>query len=168
MWLNKLGQQIVKITNLLIRLGAYISAAVLVSMMLLTVCDVFLRYVFNRPILGSIEITQSMLITLAFFAIAYCALIGGNVKMDLLVSNLPPRGQAAFDIAGYVFCLALSIPMTWRFLSEALDMQRLGLASAILGIPNYPFYLVVSVACAMLSIVLLIELVKAVYGMVKK
>jgi TRAP-type C4-dicarboxylate transport system permease small subunit len=160
MWLNKVGHQIVKTINLLIRVGAYLAIVALVSMMLLTVCDVFLRYAFNCPILGGMEITESMMITLAFLAIAYCALEKGNVKMDILVSRLPSRGQVAFDIVGYILCLVLSIPMAWCYLTEAFDIQRLGQVSTILRIPAYPFYLVVFFGCTMLSIVLLIELVK--------
>jgi len=162
-----LAQRVLKIIDIVIKSGAYVGIAVLISMMLLTVSDVFLRYVFNHPIMGGMEITESMLITLSFLAIAYCALEDGNVKMDYLVRRLPLKGHLALEIFGYIFCLALTVSMTCLYIPLAMYMQRVGEMSETLGIPAYPFYLVMFFACLMLSCVLLVKLVKSVHRLVK-
>ena len=167
MWL-KAGNRIVNIINLIIRLGAYIAVAMLIFMMLLTVCDVFLRYALDRPIPGGYELTESMMVTFSFLAIAYCALVRGNVRMDIFVSRLPPTAQNIYDIVGYVVCLAVSIPIAWRNFTEAMEVQSIGLASTVLRIPAYPCYLLIFIGMTLLSLVFLSNLVNSVYGMAKK
>jgi TRAP-type C4-dicarboxylate transport system permease small subunit len=155
------------IIAVIIKGGAYAGMTVLILMMLITVAEVILRYAFNRPIFGSIEIVSSMLVTVAFLSIAYCALEDGNVNMDYIVSRLPPRGQRAFEITGYILCLALTIPMTCRYLPEVFYAHRIRLSSEVLDIPAFPFYIIIFFSCLMLSLVLLIKLVKSVAGLVK-
>ena len=43
---------------------------VLLGVMLLIVADIFLRYVFNQPIIGTTEITTFMVIVVVFFGLA--------------------------------------------------------------------------------------------------
>ena len=47
------------------RIGGFILAA----MMFLTATDVFLRYIFNRPISGALELNENMLVIVFFFSI---------------------------------------------------------------------------------------------------
>jgi len=47
----------------------YIAMTLLTAMMLLTVSDVSGRYLLNRPIEGSMEATQQMMVSLAFFGL---------------------------------------------------------------------------------------------------
>ena len=165
--LRRLAQRVLKIIRIFIKSGAYVGIAALILMMLVTVSDVFLRYVFNRPILGSIEIVKFLLIIVAFLAIPYCALEDGHVKMDFAVSRLPPRGQTVIEIVGYIFCLVLTITMTCLYIPEAIEMRRVGERSIVLGIPAYPLYLIIFVACLMLSLVLLVNLIKSVARLMK-
>ena len=162
-----LAQRVLKIINIFIKGGAYVGITVLILMMLVTVSDVFLRYVFNRPILGSIEIVKFSLVIVAFLAIPYCALEDGHVKMDFAVSRLPPRGQTVIEIVGYIFCLVLAITMTCLYIPEAIEMRRVGESSIVLGIPAYPLYLIIFVGCLMLSLVLLVNLIKSVARLMK-
>lgn len=165
--LDRLVQRVQKSINIAVKSGAYVGMTVLVLMMLVTVVDVFLRYAFDSPILGSIEIVEFMLIIVAFLAIPYCALEEGHVKMDFAVSRLPPRGQTAVEIVGYIFCLILSVTMTYLYIPEAIHNLRIGESSQILGIPAFPFYLIIFMGCLMLSLVLLVNLIKAMAKLVK-
>ena len=81
-----------------------IAAGVLTAMMILTGFDVTLRYIFNRPIPGSYEITQYMMPIVVVFGLAYCALEEGHVRVELLTSRFPVRAQAFMNsIASLVF-----------------------------------------------------------------
>ncbi len=59
------------------RLGAH-------ALMGYTVLDVVLRYVFNRPFSGSLEITEFAMSVIVFLGIAYCGWVGGHVAVDIL------------------------------------------------------------------------------------
>ncbi len=153
--------------EVLVKAASYVGIAALLVMMLLTVADVLLRYVFNSPIFGGMEITESLLVTLSFISIAYCSVVDGQVKMEILVGHLPGRAQRAVEAFGYLLLLALMGPMTGLFIPEALYMQRVGEESGLLGIPAYPFYWVAAVCCLLVTLVLLRNLVGALFRLVK-
>ena len=56
------------VINAIVRTLVYAAMVILGAMMLLTVIDVFGRYLLNRPLVGSTEVTEVMMVTLAFFA----------------------------------------------------------------------------------------------------
>lgn len=164
----KLTQHMTNVIRPVIRLGGYIAAAAMMAIMLVTVLDVFLRYVFNRPLLGTIEITEYLMVVLCFLAIAFCALDRGHVTVDLVVQGLKRTWQTFYEILGYLLCLVLYVPMTFIYIPEAIDVQRGGEESEILGIPASPFYVVVIIGCALVTIVLLIELFNSIQRLKEK
>ena len=66
-----------------LRLMALAAGWVLVALMAYTVIDVLLRYVFNRPFRGSLEITEFAMALIVFLGIAYCGWLGGHVAVDI-------------------------------------------------------------------------------------
>ena len=66
-----------------LRLLALAGGWVLVALMGYTVLDVVLRYVFNRPFSGSLEVTEFAMALIVFLGIAYCGWIGGHVAVDI-------------------------------------------------------------------------------------
>ncbi len=109
-------------------------------MMLLTVADVFLRAVLNKPIIGTTEITEQMMVVVVFLGFGWCALQGRHIRVDLFVSRYPPRTRRVVDLAMHGVGLILVATMGWRTLMTTLTVQQLGLTCAYIGLPKYPFY----------------------------
>ena len=146
-----------KTIHLLSRLFAYAATGVLGLMMLLTVTDVFLRWVFNSPITGTTEITEFMMVIVVFPALAYCALSRRHIQVDLLVSHLPPRVQIIIDVLTLLIALGIYVIITWQTFLESMDVRT---TTALLNLSQAPFYWVLSISLTLfcLSIVaLLIE-----------
>ena len=61
MWLNKVTKFLNRVVNPLVRFTKNVAAGILALMMFLTALDVLLRYIFNRPISGALEITEFMI-----------------------------------------------------------------------------------------------------------
>jgi TRAP-type C4-dicarboxylate transport system permease small subunit len=139
---------------------------VLVLMMLLTVADVFLRYVFNRPIVGSTEITEYMMACLVL-GIPLTTLTGKAITMDLVVERLPKRIQAVFDSITNAVGLVAMVFLSWQLFREMANAKAVGLSSSILYIPSYPFYAVMGFALALLNIAIFVNIVKNVARGVK-
>jgi len=155
MWLNKVVHFIGITAGVTAKVANGIAAVFLFMLMLLTCADVALRYLFNKPILGSFELTEFMMAIIIGLALAYCALMKGHVRVDLVVSSLPARGQTIMNsIANFAF-LGLFVLITWRIIPRALQMMEAGQLTAILRIPVFPFVLVVAVGTLVLCIVLL-------------
>jgi len=139
----------------------------MVAMMLLTVADVFLRFAFNSPVLGSVEITEYLMVGTGFLGIAWCAVKRGHVGVDLIVSRFPPRVQAVIDSITCLFSLGVVPLVAWQAIIQAGYAKAENVQSDLLDIPAYPFYLIVGIAYILLSLVLINTLVQFVTKAVK-
>lgn len=147
---------------------SWIGVATLFAMMLLTSTDVTLRYVFNKPIAGSMELTEVFMAVVVGLGLSYCALQKGHVRVDIVTSRLSSRGQIVTDSIAHLVFLAFFILVTWRTLLRALTMMTQHLMTQVLFIPVPPFALMVTVGCAVLCLVLLRDFIDDLYRMVKK
>jgi TRAP-type C4-dicarboxylate transport system permease small subunit len=143
------------------------ASAILFFMMLLTIADVFMRKVFNRPIMGSVEVTEFMMVGLVFFSLAQTEVLNRHVKVDLLMSRLGERTQGLVDMITQFVCFLLFGAITWSTLVYSAKMRASGEVSQDLWIPIYPFVYIVVVGCALLSLILFIKFLIALIRMVK-
>jgi len=135
---------------------------VLALMMFLTAGDVFLRNVFNSPILGAFEITECMMSVMVASGLAYVSVTKSQIRVEVLFGRLPQRVQKILtvitDFLGLVFCSLLS----WRALvylkGEFESDTRLG----VLLIPTPPFIAVVALGWLLLAVVLLKDFVELI------
>ena len=144
-----------------------IGQATLVAIMVLTVADVGLRYLLNLPILGSTEITEYMMVCLVL-GMAWCALRGRHIKVDLIIRRFPARIQAIVSSITLSVSLAVYIIITWRTLLEAISVQKTHLASSILKISTYPFYYVLAFGLFMLCVVMVTLIAENIAKAVKR
>ena len=71
MWLSKAALWLERVISPVARVFNSAGVGILMVMMSLTVVDVFLRFVFNKPIVGAYEMSEFMMVILVFFALAY-------------------------------------------------------------------------------------------------
>lgn len=145
-----------------------VGLGILVALMFLTFADVFLRYVFNRPIEGAYELTQYMMAFVVGLGIAYCAVLKGHISIELVVSRLPQRTQAIIDtITSFISMVLLGL-ITWQYVLHVPESLQSGRLSVILYIPIYPFVAVVLVGSAVLTLVLMAQFVENLSKAVKR
>jgi TRAP-type C4-dicarboxylate transport system permease small subunit len=144
-----------------------VAMGVLAAMMLLTVADVSLRYVFSRPITGATEITEFMIVLVGFLGLAWCAVKGAHLKVDSLVSHFSPRLQAITDSFTYLIGLAICVIIGWRSFMEGVDLKRLNVVTSLLEVPVSPFYIVLALGFAVLSLVMVAQLIQYIAKAVK-
>jgi TRAP-type C4-dicarboxylate transport system permease small subunit len=63
-----------------------LASAALIVMMLVTIADVFLRYVFNSPIRGSYDLVETMMVVFVFHGMSTAFLQRRNIVIDLVDS----------------------------------------------------------------------------------
>ena len=124
------------------------ASVVLFLMMLLTITDVFLRKVFNQSILGTVEVSEFMLVVLIFFSLAHTEVLDGHVKVDLIMSRFGRRTQGVVDMIIQFACFILSGLITWSTAVYSEKMRASGEVSQDLWLPIYPFVYIVAVGCA--------------------
>src|SRR4030067_2211164 len=87
-----------KIIDSIPRITGLVAMGVLFLMMLLTVADVLLRATVNKPIIGTTEITEQMMVAIVFLGFGWCALQGRHIRRDLFASRYPPGTQWVIDL----------------------------------------------------------------------
>jgi TRAP-type C4-dicarboxylate transport system permease small subunit len=143
------------------------ASAVLFLMMVLTISDVFGRKVFDDSILGTVELSEFMLVITVFFALAHTELMGGHVRVDVIMSLFGERTRAAVDVVTQFICMVLSVIFTSAAVQYAVRMQASGDVSQDLWLPKYPFIYLVALGFAVLSIALFVRFISALIKTVK-
>jgi TRAP-type transport system small permease protein len=122
------------------RAQLWIAALALIVMMLVTVCDVFLRYVFNNPIRGSYDSVESLLLVFVFNAMAAAFFGRRHVVIDLLDVAFGARITAVLiRIADVLAVLCLGL-MIWAMLVPAQQAYEYGDVKLELQLPIYALW----------------------------
>jgi len=156
---GRTGRSLESILGALCRTLNILGITVLMAMTLMTVMDVVGR-IFRRPIVGSTEITEFMMVTVVFLCIGWCALKGRMVTVDLVIMRLSARTQAVLNVITLIIGLCVVVLITWRSFLETMEIQEANVATIILHIPSYPFMWILSVGFAVLCLVMIMQIVQ--------
>ena len=167
MQINKMAQVTESKIYALSRIMGIIAIAVLVAMMLFTVLDIFLRAFFNHPIPGDVEVIERSMVCVGFFGLAWCALRGMHIKVDLVVGFLPKRVQGIIDIFNYLLGLFLCIFVVWFSFLESIANLEMHTVTSILRVPLFPFYWFVTVGYGVLGLAILVLMTRSLKEAVK-
>lgn len=100
--------------------GMLVAAAALAFLLcFLVVADVIGRDAFSRPVKGTKEIVESSIVIICFLMAAYAIRSGGMISVDVFVSVLPARGQAAMAAVGALLGAAFFGLVCWGSLEPA-------------------------------------------------
>jgi len=135
--------------------------ALLVAMFLFTTADVVLRYFFNKPILGGLEITAYALQLTVFSGIAFTQVQKGHIRVETFFSRFPLRVQNIIESVTYFMCIALVFLLAWQSFMQMQYFLKLGQYTHTLTIPVWPFPLAISIGAALLGLVLISDLIKS-------
>jgi TRAP-type C4-dicarboxylate transport system permease small subunit len=143
---------------------AYLGAVSLFIMMCLTAADVLGRYVFNKPITGTFELTEFMVLILIFSFLANAQAKKAHVTVDLILSHFPKAFRVYVELFNHIMSLVLMILIAWIGALRALELKEVAEASPNLGIPIYPFAFFLVLGC----IVMCIEYIRDLIIVVKR
>jgi TRAP-type C4-dicarboxylate transport system permease small subunit len=153
------------------RLGRVLNVfglGILCLMMMLTVADVLFRYTLNEPILGTIELTEYMMLIIFYFGFSWCHINKRNVRIDFFVKHLPQRVQVFFDCIAVLLGLGIFSLVAWQGFIGAGEVWEFYKTSDVLKIPAYPFHLVLAFGSCTLCLVLLLDLIGSIGEAIKR
>lgn len=132
-----------------------VGAVFLLPMMLLTTGEVIGRNLFNRPIAGTVELSEYLLAIFILLGVAYTQQVKGYVGVSLFVSRLPFRGQMILNIVSTLLSLFIFAILAWQGLIVGMEEKTV---SDMLRVPQYPFRLLIAMAAFLTCLELLIDL----------
>src|SRR5262245_25105443 len=108
----------------------YLSALVLISIVLITCLDVGMRYFVRRPLVWSYPLTNSYLMPALFmFALSTCARYRDHISMDVVRLRMPRGLQRASevisDVAGVCVALLAAVFGLFPLLQAWADNERM-------------------------------------------
>jgi len=143
-----MGERLSSAADRVQRLQLWLATAALVALMLVTVADVFLRYLFNRPVRGSYDFVESMLLVFVFNGMAAAFFSRRHIVIDLIDSAVGVRLTAVLirvaDLLA-IICLALLI---WAMLTPATQAYQYGDMKLELRLPIYILWIAAFVGLA--------------------
>jgi TRAP-type C4-dicarboxylate transport system permease small subunit len=137
-----------------------VGVGMLFVLMLQGATDVIGRYLFNKPIIGTMERGQVLLALMVFFGWGYTQIAKAHVNVDLFLRRFRPRAQAVVNFATTFMALALFIVIGWQAVVTANRYNEAGELIYVIHWPLGPFQLFVSLGALVLCLVFVLELVQ--------
>jgi TRAP-type C4-dicarboxylate transport system permease small subunit len=161
--IRKLEKAVVLVSNV----ALFISMALLVGIMFFTTADVTGRF-FGHPITGSYQLSELVLVLIVCLAWPYTAGVKGHVRVEVFISKLSPRTQERIGLLTQLVALCLFLVIAWQGIGMILMSIRMNELVSIIGIPLYPFKVIVPLGAFLVCPVLLIQIIQLVTGRKKE
>jgi TRAP-type C4-dicarboxylate transport system permease small subunit len=135
------------------RFTAGVGAWFLIPLMIMTALDVLGRDVLNRPIPGTVELSQYLLSVFILLGFAYTQQVKAHVTVSLFTSRMPYQARPSSGSLPRLMLLMGCI-IAWRGWVVGIEET----VSDMLRVPQVPFRLLVAFSAFMLCLQLLTEL----------
>lgn len=148
-----------KIVSALTLRTAQAAQFVLALVMLIIVANVISRKLW-QPVPGTVELVEMSGAVLLALAVAYTAITKSHIMVGILVERFPPRIQAAVGIVVNTIALIFSFLLARETFFFAGKMMQGGYTTGQLFIPIAPSIYLVAFGFAMLTLVLLRDVIE--------
>ena len=91
-----------------------ISAFLILAMGLLVFWDVTSRYLFNRPVQGTLEVVEFAMVAIVFLALSETHAQDAHIRVSLLWERTRGATRSLLNLLGLIIGLAVLILIVWR------------------------------------------------------
>lgn len=130
----------------------------------LTFVEVFMRYLFAKPIRGAEEIIQFAMATMIFAALPMITARRGHVTVSLIENAVKGGFKRLVDVVVDLCSLAAVTLISWRLFVDAGGRIESGDATVVLNWPRAPLVYVMAALAAITAVVQLGMLWKRLSG----
>lgn len=119
------------------------SGILLLLILGVTVCDVVMRNLIGKSIIGTVDLSSLLLVTIAFLGLASAELENRHVSVDLIERVVGERTKFLFAILRLVLFTLIALIVSWGLFTDVLSAYNKGDATnGILRITIWPTKLV--------------------------
>ncbi len=133
----------------------------LAVIMVLTFCDVIGRYVFNAPIVGTVEVTELLMGMMVYLGVGLTTHGRGHIRVDIVINLLPPRVQALLDVLTLALSIVLISLVCWHLWLKAGATVEKNDLTQIWEWPVWPAAYVIAAASLLMVTSMLLQLGQA-------
>ena len=144
------------------RWGSYLAGLILALMMFAITSDVVMRYVFNKPIEGSLEVTEEILM----IGVVFCALAGAShIRVTFITERLAAGWRSKLRVVCLIPGILFLAVAAWQSLTQAIfSFDKDERSWGLLSFPLYPSRIIVLTGFTLLMLRFVISLVAAWQG----
>ena len=154
---NLVEKYLKPVTRVLNAAGAF---AGLIMVVLVTV-HVISRAVFGKPLVGTVELEELMIVILVFCGVAYTKITGNHISVDFVTVRLSARSRAIVDVITALISTALLLALGWQNVVLSLVYLHDGMATFQLRIPLFWVLWVIAMGFILFGISALTDLLRA-------
>ncbi|MEO1988812.1 MAG: TRAP transporter small permease [Martelella sp.] len=135
-----------------------IGAVAVFLMMIHITADVVGKFVFNRPLPGTIPIvSQYYMVIAAFLPLAIVERLTGHISVEILYATFPRTVRGMLTVFSTALGVVIFALMTWASWGEAVKKYAIGSFSYEQGVKVaiWPSYFILPAGTALLTLVLL-------------
>lgn len=135
-----------------------VCAVLLLVMLFLGIADVAGRYLFNKPIIGTVEVFEVLLPAMVLLSLAYTQQLKAHVTVDLFCSKLPPRPRAIVGMMTTLWAIILFALIAWQGVLSAISYRQMNSIITNIGLPMFLPRILVPMGAVAMCLVLIVDL----------
>lgn len=140
----------------------------LTIMMTVITVDVILRIAINRPIRGSIEIAELLMLPAIFLAAGLVQHLKGNISVDVLYNKFPRNVKFIADIFTSLLSLGIcGLILRQSFIFQLYLIENRSMSN-ILKLTTAPFHVALVIGYILIVLVLIVQFVDTLMRAAKK
>lgn len=110
----------------------------MIAAMLVGVADVVGTEFLGRPVLGTLEFTESTMVLVVFGALAYAQERRAHIRVELLYSYAGPRGKSFMEAVTHIVAFIFFALVAWQGYGELLYSWEI--KESTMGSVRFPLY----------------------------
>ena len=110
----------------------------MIAAMLVGVADVVGTEFLGRPVLGTLEFTESTMVLVVFGALAYAQERRAHIRVELLYSQVGARGKSFMEAVTHIVAFVFFALIAWQGVGELLYSWEM--KEATMGSVRFPLY----------------------------
>jgi TRAP-type C4-dicarboxylate transport system permease small subunit len=138
----------------------FIAGIALLWMMVQVTLDSIMRYVFNSPLPGTVELISAYhMMIVVFFALPYVTRRRGHILVTMFTRKLPPRIIDGLERVVNVLTIIVLIAIIWMTGNEAIfrTIEREGWDAGNVVVSVWPSRWVAPIGCAVMALWLVLD-----------
>ena len=141
--------------------GAYLSALLLVSLTLLILTEIFIRYFFNLSTMIADEYGGYLYLALIFLGLAYTFNEDAHIRINILTSKMSEKSNRFVDVIAGIITILILLFALYRTILFTYDSYSMEMASeAVSATPLYLTQLVMPLGITLFLLVVIVFVLK--------
>jgi TRAP-type C4-dicarboxylate transport system permease small subunit len=149
-----------KLSHFINRIVNNISAIMILLLTAVTIIDVTGRFFLNKPLPGTIEVTELSLVLIVYFAFGYTEHYEEHVVIDTAYELMPKSVKRVLYMVAGLISFVIILLMAWQLYVYAGRMLVGRYETGVLKIPYYPVVVAAAIGSLCYALAILSNMIK--------